>query len=278
MTVDPRLTPARPDLAAESLRGVIPAKRYVAGDQAAVIATTLDMTAAPEGGELTTQLLFGESVTVYEADAGNGRAWVQNGTDGYVGYVNASGLGPPISATHRVRTLGAHALAAPDVKAPVRCRLPYAARLEVTGSSGEFDQLGQVGWVAKSQISPMTHHATDFVAEAQRLVCVPYLWGGRSATGLDCSALIQLSLAVCGHDFPRDSDMQRAEGVEVTGLRTRGDLVFWKGHVGVLVDPDTLLHANAWTMSVHVEPLATAISRIGRTSSGDVLAIRRLAL
>ncbi|WP_112321069.1 C40 family peptidase [Oceanibium sediminis] len=280
MSFDPRITPARPDLAAASLKGRVKAERFVPGEAMQVHAPLLDVFGKPDGsGGLTTQLLFGEWVEVFDSDAATGLSWVQNATDGYVGYVETAGLGPVTDrATHRVATLAAQIYDAPALKSRPRATLPYGARLaggeSAVDCGASFTQT-PLGWVPGGQLAPLDA-ATDFVAEARRFLGAPYLWGGRSAQGLDCSALIQLPLWAAGVDCPRDSDMQEAIGQAVSTPDRPGDIVCWKGHIGIVTAPNRLLHANAHHMAVAEEPLDRAIARIRANGGGEVTAIRRL--
>jgi cell wall-associated NlpC family hydrolase len=270
-----RLTPARPDLAAAHLTGRVEAARFVAGVPRRVTAALLDLTLAPGAG-LATQLLHGERFTVYETRP-DGLAWGQAELDGYVGYVAAAGLGPPQGAGQRVTALWAHVYPRGDVKARPVAEVPFMGEVAVTGTSGVFARLRGGGVLARAHLAPV---AGDFVDQAARFVGAPYLWGGRSVRGLDCSALVQLALMAVGVAAPRDSDMQAAMlGVELPprAARRRGDVIFWKGHVGVLRDPSTLIHANAHHMAVVAEPFEEVAARVAAAGGGPVVLRRRLA-
>jgi hypothetical protein len=268
-----RLLPAKADLAAEHLRGSVAADRFVAG-RAHSVSALLDLTLDPgPGAERATQLLPGETFTVYELQ--DGLAWGQAKLDGYVGYVAASGLGPPRGPGRRVSAIWSHVYAAPAVRGAVLGELPYFAEVPVRGTTGGFARLRGGGYVPLAHLAPVSG---DHVTEAERFVGVPYLWGGRSARGIDCSGLVQLALLAAGVSAPRDSDMQAAlVGEELpprAGLR-RGDLVFWRGHVGIMRDGETLLHANAHHMAVASEPLAEVAARVAASGGGEVLLRRR---
>ncbi len=273
-----RLLPARADLAAESLRGRVEAARYVPGAPMRVAAALLDLTGTPDAaGERATQLLFGETFTVYE-ERPDGLAWGQAETDGYVGYVARAGLvpaeqaarpGPPVTA------LWSHVYPAPEVRARPIGDLPMLARPGAADRRGAFVALDGGGFAPAAHFEPV---GDGFVAQAERLLGAPYLWGGRSARGIDCSALVQLALMATGRAAPRDSDMQAAGlgAALAAGARlVRGDLIFWKGHVGIMRDADTLLHANAHHMAVASEPLADATARIEASGGGAPTARRR---
>lgn len=271
---DGRLVPARRDLAAAHLQGAVEAERFVAGLRRSVSVGLLDLAIQPRAGRAT-QLLFGEAFTVYEW-RDDGLAWGQAELDGYVGYVAATGLGPPQTRGKRITALASHRYGQPNVKAPPDVELPFLAEVPVSGTTGGFARLRGGGHVPRPHLEPVPG---DFVTQAQRFVGVPYLWGGRSARGLDCSALVQLSLLATGVTAPRDSDMQAARlGSELPSgtAGRRGDLIFWNGHVGMLVDADTLLHANGHHMAVVSEPLVPAMARIAALGGGPVLQRRRL--
>ncbi|PXW65440.1 NlpC/P60 family protein [Methylobacterium sp. B4] len=278
---DPRLTLARPDLADIRLRGIVEAQRYVAGEPARVVvpAAPLRRAPRPEAG-LDTEAVLGDAVTVF--DRGDGFAWVQIARDGYVGYLPEAALGPADPApTHRVAALRTFVYPAPDLKRPHVAHLSLGAALALEGDEGEYRRLAQGGYVFAGHVAPLGSAEPDFAATAERLVGTPYLWGGRTSLGLDCSGLVQICLETAGRACPRDADQQeRALGEPLPpgldGL-ARGDLVFWKGHVGLMLDADRLIHANGHHMAVAVEPLREAAERIAAKSFGALTSIRRLA-
>ena len=269
-----RLVPARPDLAAEHLRGQVEAARFVAGELRRVETTLLDMMPVPDAGAgRTTQLLHGEGFTVYETR--DGLAWGQSALDGYVGYVSAAGLGPSRGAGQRITAIWSQVYAEPMARARVEGELPFLGEVVVAGGDAAYAELVGGGFVPRPHFLPV---GGDFVSQAERFVGVPYLWGGRSARGLDCSALVQLALLACGRAAPRDSDMQAAmlgDELPVDAVPRRGDLVFWRGHVGIMRDEFTLLHANGYHMAVAMEPLDEAIARIEASGGGAVTVRRR---
>lgn len=277
MSLDPRLTPARPDLAAAHLRGRVEAARFVQGTSMRICETVADLRRAPDLSRgIETQALFGETAIVYEEE--EGWAFVQLERDGYVGYLSAASLERPGPApTHRVSVPRTHFYPAPDMKTPILGALTFDARLAVTGMSGDKWAKTPQGFVYAAHLTPLETRVSDPVAVAELFFGVPYLWGGRSAQGIDCSGLVQTALRAAGIAAPRDSDMLAAFGepIEARDLR-RGDLVFWKGHVGIMADAATLIHANAFHMQVVAEPLEEASARIAAAGSGAATGLRRV--
>lgn len=281
MNFDRRLTPARPDLAAEHLRGKVEAEAFLPGCEMRVVEETLPLFPNPtREGPIDTHALFGERVMVYEIDE-EGWAWGQLTADGYVGYMPADGLREHIaSPNRRVTTPRTLVYPGPSMKLPTWGALPLGALVTVASEKGDFAEVPGLGFVWREHLSGLDAHQADFVSVAERFIDAPYLWGGKTLCGLDCSGLIQISLGACGIEAPRDTDMmEKALGAPLDlaapDLR-RGDLVFWKGHIGVMRDAETLLHANGHHMLVVSEPLAVARERIVGKTGADVTSIRRL--
>ncbi len=282
LILDPRLTPARPDLAASHLRGQVEARSFVEPEPGWVIAPSVPLRREPRpDAPLDTEALRGEAVQVYERF--EGWAWVQLGLDGYVGYLPDTALRTEAPApTHRVSALRTFIYPGRSMKLPPLEALSIGARVAVTGAIDEFLILADGGYVIAAHLAPLDSAEPDFVAVAERFLHVPYLWGGKTSLGLDCSGLTQVSLAAAGIAAPRDTDLQEAAlgqpvafDDSLSGLQ-RGDLIFWKGHVGIMLDPQTLLHATAYTMTVMKEPLREARDRIAAKSFGAITSIRRL--
>lgn len=274
---DRRLHAYRADLADEKLRGRVDAPRYVKGEQRQVTAPVLPVRRGPRfDSTLDTEALLGETVTVF--DESEGWAWVQIARDGYVGYMPSEGLSHKILApTHRVAALRTYVYLEPDGKAPALGLLSLNARVTVEAEDGKFLALAGGGYIPARHAVPEGALALDHVALAESFHGAPYLWGGRTSVGLDCSGLVQLAAEATGHFCPRDADMQAAELgtlVEPSALR-RGDLVFWEGHVGIMTSADDLLHANAHHMAVELEPFVRARERI-KAAGYEVICVRRL--
>jgi hypothetical protein len=283
---DPRLTPARPDLAAKYLEGKVEAARFVAGETFEVIAAVAPLRRTPSAdAELMTQALKGERVTIYDRNGqdhnGEGWAWGQLQGDGYVGWLPDVALGKPGPApTHRVSALRTFAFPGPSIKLPPVETLVTGTVLTVAREDGAF-AVTREGWhLPKSHLAAIGHREADFVTVAERFVGTPYLWGGKSSLGIDCSGLVQISLNATGIGCPRDSDMQQAslgQAIDVAEARSlqRSDLLFWKGHVAIARDAKTIVHANAHHMATVVEDTADAIARI-KAAGNALVAIRRI--
>ena len=279
--LDPRVTPARPDLAAAHLRGQVEAAHFVEGTLKRVFAPVVGLRRAPRpDGEIQTEALFGERATIYETTE-EGWAWGQLETDGYVGWMPASAfteLGPP--PTHRVTALGTFMFARPDIKTVPAAAFPFGCRFAIVREEGKFAVSSEGAFIPLQHLVPIGHREPDYVATAHRFLGVPYLWGGRSSLGLDCSSLVQLALQAAGIDCPRDSDMQAGIGAAVDfggdlSKLKRGDLVYWQGHIGLVAGEGRFLHANAHHMAVAEEPLADAVQR-SRAGGLEILTVRRL--
>jgi cell wall-associated NlpC family hydrolase len=279
---DPRLTPARADLAAKELEGKVAAARFVEGRAYEVIEPQTGLRAAPApDAPLLTEALKGERVTIYDTNA-EGWAWGQLAADDFVGWLSANALAPAgAPATHKVVALRTLAFPGPSIKLPPIEALPLGARLAITHVEDRLAVTRSGGFVPAPHLAPLDFVEPDFVAVAERFLGVPYLWGGKTTLGLDCSGLVQVALTAAGIACPRDSDMQeRALGAPLPGIGEqslqRGDLVFWEGHVAIVRDRATLIHANAFHMAVAIEPIAEALTRI-RDAGSEITSVRRMS-
>jgi cell wall-associated NlpC family hydrolase len=279
---DPRVTPWRGDVAAKHLEGKVKAARFVEGRAVEVVAPQAPLRREPRSdAPLDTEALKGERVIVYDTDA-EGWSWGQLGADNYVGWLSSAALAPPGPApTHKVAALRTFVFPGPSIKLPPLEALPFGATLRVVRSEDRMAVTPSGGYVPAAHLAPIGAKERDFVAVAERFVGAPYLWGGKTALGLDCSGLLQIALTACGVSCPRDSDMQeRALGGPVEHQTPsfkfeRGDLIFWSGHVAIARDRDSFVHANAFDMAVVVEPASEAIARI-RGLGSAVTSVRRL--
>jgi hypothetical protein len=279
---DLRVTPLRDDLAARHLAGMVEASRFAEGKEYEIADAQAPMRNAPSHeAALLTEALKGERITIYDIGE-EGWAWGQLEADGYVGFVPASALcavGPP--STHKVTALRTLVFPGPSIKLPPLEALSFGCRLVIARVEDPFAITASGGHVPILHLAPIDAMESDFVAVAERFLGTPYLWGGKTSLGIDCSGLLQLALAACGFACPRDSDMQeQALGSALAGpdelaqLR-RGDLMFWNGHVAIARDAATLVHANAYHMAVAFEPAAAAIARISAAGS-ELTGVRRL--
>jgi cell wall-associated NlpC family hydrolase len=281
---DPRVTPARTDLAAKELEGKVAAARYVAGEVYEVVEPQAPLRSEPShDAPLLTEALKGERVTIYEKND-EGWAWGQLAADRYVGWLSANALAPPgAPPTHKVVALRTLVFPGPSITLAPREALPFGARVAVERREERMAVTQSGGYLPAVHLAPIDVYETDFVAVAERFLGVPYLWGGKTVLGLDCSGLVQIALAACGISCPRDSDMQEeALGSPVAAATDRsdlqrGDLVFWTGHVAIVRDRAAFLHANAFHMAVAIEPIGDVIARI-RGASGKITGVRRIAL
>lgn len=270
---DRRLTPFSGRRALALLRGQVDAE-FTEGEAGSVLTPIADLLARP-GGARDRQVLLGEPLTVI--DRRDGHAFVQMGKDGYCGWLVQDALGPAFSPTHWIAARATHLYPEPRVQAHEIAALPFGARLEVTEDDGKWARIAQ-GWLPSAHLRRWGDWFHDPVTVAELFAGTPYLWGGNSGAGLDCSGLVQAAFAGCGRFCPGDSDLQAGLGAGVpegAPLR-RGDLIFWKGHVALVAEPDLILHANGHSMDTRFEGLTTASARIAAQGGGPVTARRRV--
>lgn len=282
--LDPRLNAFRDDLADARLKDRVAVPRYVEGRPAGIVRGVADLRRAPDAASgLDSQLLFGETVRVF--DEADGWAWVQNDTDGYVGYLRSEALGTaPEAPTHRLRALRSFLYPEPDLKTPPLDCLSIASPVQVVDEKNSYSEIAGGGWLYSKHLQPLGETSPDFVATALEFLGTPYFWGGRSSLGLDCSTLVQLSLACAGVTARRDTYQQATTlGEPLNGLPheitlERGDLVYSPGHVAIMLDAERIVHANGFTMTVAIEALDALEQRVLEETDGKgFTAVRRVA-
>lgn len=287
MSIDPRTHAVRADLADENLKDLVPADTFVTGTPMIVTDGCIMAHAEPDAlSGCVTEFLRGEPVTVFE-DA-NGWSWTQSEIDSYMGYVPSSALGPRrAEATDRVTALITHAYRQPELKTAPALVLPRGAFLNIPEDKSQngFRKSASRLWVYGAHLSGVAETEPDWIAGAADYLGAPYLWGGRTAIGIDCSGLVQVAMQGAGIECPRDTDMQEialGDAVEVAANREVGDLVFFSGHVGIMLDESQMLHANAYHMAVTIEPLADVVARVaiqqGIVASDAITSVRRVRI
>lgn len=272
---DRRMTPANGRVAHVALQGRIAADRYVTGTPARVAVPLADLRMRPDGPR-DRQVILGDRLLVL--DRVGGHAFVQAEKDGFCGYLAEATLGPDAGVTHWVSAPASHLYTEADLKRPESAALTMGAKLRILAEVGRFSQTDGGAFVPTCHLAPVGTWLSDPATIAETFLGTPYLWGGNSRSGIDCSGLMQAALLACGLPCPGDSDLQMAtvgtplpQGAPIR----RNDLLFWKGHVAMALDADRMIHANGHRMAVTREAIAEAITRIAAQGEGPLLAIRR---
>ncbi len=274
---DRRLLPANSRVAARELRGTLDAPRFVDGNWHRICLTVVDLLDTP-GGRRNRQLLHGQRVRVLDIE--DGMAFLQSQQDSYVGYIPVSALAPDARPTHRVTARATHLYPAPDLKSPEAAWLSHGSLLTITGRTGSWCETDSGLFIHHGHLAALDSAPADPVDTAASLLGTPYLWGGNSSAGIDCSGLVQAALSAARIPCPGDSDLQRealGDPLPEDALPARGDLYFWKGHVAMAADSDTLIHANAFHMAVAYESIDAALARIAANEFGALIVRKRLS-
>jgi cell wall-associated NlpC family hydrolase len=285
--MDPRLTPAGPSLALSSLKGKVSSETFTDGIQATIIHPNVSIKAnpAPNAANVS-EMLFGEHLTVIKAS--DGWAWIQANLDDYVGFVPvAAYTNKSLTPTHRVSEPLTHLYGSSDMKLPALMPLPMGSQVQVKGSidkgfvevTNSYSGDNTSGWIYESHLSPLNTKPKNFTDVAEKFLGSPYLWGGRTMAGIDCSALVQMAAIMASIPCPRDTDMQLAafkNDIRGDEPLKRGDVLFFHGHVVIMVDEKNIIHANGFVMKVMIEPLADLIERQKKIHSDPVIGRKRL--
>ncbi len=275
----PRLLASNGRVAHVSLSDLVEADAFVRGDKMQIRAPIADLLRDADGA-LDRQMLYGTGFLELARDANTGFSFGRSVRDGYVGYIRSCDLVARAPTTHKISALASHIYAAPDLKSPTHMRLSFASELTIENISDGYAALTSGGFVPAQHVQALDQHEPDFVAVIEMFLGVPYLWGGNSAWGVDCSGVVQLALQASGRTCPRDADMQQddlGELLAADAALKRGDLIFWRGHIGVMQDAHSLIHANAFHMAVASEKLDQASARIDASGGGAITARKRCA-
>lgn len=279
--LDPRTNAIRPDLADHRLKDLVDAERYVDFSLAyGLPGRTAILDAPREDATQVSELLYNEAVRVFER--GDDYAWVQCAHDDYVGYVDVQALDysdDQRTSTHRLSAAISHIYPSSSLKTRPLMEVYGGTAFNIAPDASRdkgFIEIKSGQWIYEAYL---TQEPGDILTIAKSYLGAPYLWGGRTLRGIDCSGLVQMALMRAGQPCPRDSDMQaEALGEPVEGELRAGDIVFFPGHVGIMADETQLLHANAYHMAVTIDPLEEVIKRVRRDHQNPVTAQKRLVL
>jgi cell wall-associated NlpC family hydrolase len=262
-------------IAHSSLQGQVQADRFADGTLKRVASPVAQLRLRYESPTTDRQILYGHPVLQLETNQGLSR----DENTGYVGYVPPSQLSTWAEPTHRVSVCSTFLFNEPNFKAPNPLPISLGSQLSIKAVEGKYARTHDGLYAITAHLSRVDGVQPDLVAEAEKLLGTPYLWGGNSAFGIDCSGLVQIAMQGAGLACPGDSDQQMQQlGADLPqGTKPqRNDLMFWKGHVALVFDPRTLIHANAHHMCVAFEPISEALKRIEAQGDGPLLAHKRL--
>ena len=276
MIFDSRITPIRRDLASAAYKAIVKRKKYVTA-KPATVKSTFSPLYSNKGSKLSTQLLYGEECDVFETK--NGWSWIQSRRDNYVGYTPTINLTRKIyKPNSKVISLRTVIYTKPDIKSVTKGYLSFNSLVEVIKIKGKYSLIKNLGWCPSLDLAKIKSSKFNHIDLSKQYLDTPYLWGGRDSMGIDCSGLVQNLHQINNRSFPRDTDMQEifvTNEVKYEKDLKAGDLVFWKGHVAMMIDNSNIIHANAYHMNTAIEPLSTAKKRILK-SNGKIKKLGRL--